>query len=148
MSRLFSAAEFRAQQTRVQRMREGRTPLPPVVNEHALQCAFVDWCRLHETRYPELTLAFAVPNGGVRDKRTVKALSREGMRAGVPDWCLPVSRGRYCGLWIEFKSDRGKLRSEQAAYIAGLRRCQHRVEVCRTVEAAIAVVLDYLKGRR
>lgn len=39
-----------------------------------------------------------------RDKATAVALKRQGVKAGVPDICLPVARNGYHGLHIELKA--------------------------------------------
>jgi hypothetical protein len=61
----------------------------------------------------QLTLAglcfCAVPNGGLRDKRTAKMLSLSGVRAGVPDLLIfdPPPGGGYVGTAIELKRIKG-----------------------------------------
>lgn len=71
-------------------------------------------------------------------------LKREGARRGVPDWVLPVSCGSYGGLYIEFKAKGGTTSPEQKEFQALLREYGNRVETCRSCEAAIAIVGDYL----
>lgn len=51
------------------------------------------WAMWQQEGRPELKLLYHVPNGGKRDKRTATALRRQGVKAGVPDLCLPVARG-------------------------------------------------------
>ncbi len=46
----------------------------------------------------------AIPNGGKRNIREAARMKKEGVRAGVHDLFLPISRGDYHGLWIEFKA--------------------------------------------
>lgn len=112
--------------------------------EHDIQAAFVTWCRLHEKKYPELKLAFAVPNGGHRHAATAARLKAEGVRPGVPDWCLPVARGGYIGLFVEFKSSKGKPSPAQLEYIGLLKTAGHRVVVCNDFLVAAEVVKMYL----
>src|SRR5262245_64718583 len=77
--------------------------------EHAHQRAF--FCAISSPEFcPEslrppipARLCFAIPNGGARDVITAGRLKAEGVRAGVPDVCLPVARAGYHGLFLEVK---------------------------------------------
>lgn len=72
-------------------------------SEHGEQVALFCAISQQKIEYPELNLAFAIPNGGLRDPRTAAALRAEGVKAGVPDVFLPVSRNGYHGFFIELK---------------------------------------------
>lgn len=120
--------------------------------ESKTQCAFIEWCNLHLKKYPALNLAFAIPNGGQRSIITASILKREGVRAGVPDWCLPViaskpysSEELSAGLWLEFKHGKNKLTPAQKEYARLLVCYGHEFYVCYDVDEAIKVTLDYLK---
>ena len=124
-------------------------------SEHAIQAAFIEWVSRVENlpQYHALRLSFAVPNGarvGIGQARKLKA---EGMRAGVPDWLLPVVmpvRGtrfmglEHSGLAIEFKTRRGTVSKAQRDYRFLLESASWRVEVCRSTDEAIEIVEDYL----
>lgn len=117
-------------------------------SEHAIQSAFVTWCKLNEKRYPGLELAFSVPNAAKRSMALAARMRKEGLRAGVPDWWLPSAswacgQDRFHGLSIEFKSGKGRLTDAQEKYVKGLREVGWRVEVCRSTEEAIKVVRSY-----
>jgi hypothetical protein len=71
--------------------------------EHGHQTALFMKASQFATRYPELRLMFAIPNGGSRDKREAANLKAEGVKSGVPDVFLPVPRHNYLGLFIELK---------------------------------------------
>ena len=115
--------------------------------EHQIQAAFVEWCRLHERHYERhyfgLFMGFAVPNGGLRNKNVAQKLKAEGVRAGVLDWCLPVPMGKYCGLFIEFKSKKGVLSADQREEIAYLKIFGWKTVVCHTTEEAIEAIKTY-----
>lgn len=113
--------------------------------ESAIQRAFIQWCRLNETRYPALKLAYSIPNGGKRGIITASILKAEGARPGVPDWCLPAATEYATGLWIEFKAGKGKPSPAQAEYIALLRKYGHQVHICDDWEAASKIVVEYVK---
>ncbi|MDD1966967.1 VRR-NUC domain-containing protein [Pseudomonas putida] len=54
---------------------------------------------------PEVAeLIYHVPNGGHRHKATAGRLKEQGVKAGIPDLVLPMARGGYFGLYIEFKA--------------------------------------------
>jgi hypothetical protein len=117
------------------------------MSEHDTQCAFVTWCAWNESKHPELRLGFAVPNGGPRNIITAKKLKAEGVRSGVPDYCLPVHRGGYIALWIEFKFGKNKLSPAQTDYIERLKSHRHCVAVCYSVDEAISAVEGYLNPK-
>ena len=114
------------------------------LKESEIQSSFFAWIKLHENRFPELKFCFHVPNGGYRFKATAAAMKRAGTRAGVPDVSLPIARKGFHGLWIEFKSDAGKLSEAQETFIEFLRRQNYCVLVCRSWTAGANAVIDYL----
>ena len=73
-------------------------------DESGHQEALFEWAAYHMDCMPELEYMHHIPNGGKRDKRTAVALKRQGVKAGVPDICLPVARNGYHGLYIELKA--------------------------------------------
>lgn len=115
------------------------------MSEHQLQCNFFEWSALQACKYPDLAKMFAIPNGGMRNAVVAAKLKREGVKAGVPDVCLPVARGGFIGLWIEFKVGKNKCTPAQVDRIAQLLEDGHNVAVCYTLEDGIAAVTGYLK---
>lgn len=97
-----------------------------------------------EHDWPELRWFHAIPNGGKRSKRVAVQLKAEGVRRGVADYCLPVRRGGFAGLYIELKTDIGRPSKEQREFIAFVREQGYHAEVCRGWEQAFAVLKDYL----
>lgn len=70
----------------------------------------------------------------------------EGMViAGVPDLCLPVSRGKYHALYIELKVGNNKATEKQRKWIKRLREQGNLALVCYGWEEASAVLLKYIK---
>lgn len=54
---------------------------------------------------PEVAeLIYHIPNGGHRHKAVAAKLKEQGAKAGIPDLKLPMARGGYFGLYIEFKA--------------------------------------------
>jgi len=85
-------------------------------SEHEHQKALFNWAAMQCDMYCELSLMFAIPNGGHRHKRTAVRLKQEGVRAGVPDIFLPVARNNYHGLWIEMKYGKNLLTAHQRVW--------------------------------
>lgn len=120
---------------------------PKKRDEHAIQSSFFNWVRLQENAIPELRLMHAIPNGGHRHAAVAKRLKAEGVRAGVFDTFLPVARGGFHGLYIEFKCGANTLSPSQEAF---QERANKEGYLCFTVwEAADAVkiVENYLNNK-
>lgn len=81
------------------RKAKGQTALESVEQECLMR-----WVQFVAGKYPELELLYHIPNGGTRNKREAEHLRRQGVKAGVPDLCLPVPRGEFHGLYIELKA--------------------------------------------
>lgn len=116
-----------------------------MMTEHDIQRHVVLWAKLNAKTYPALALLYAVPNGGHRSKRTAIAMKREGVRAGVPDLCLPVAgRDGTHALYIEMKTPKGRVRPNQQQWIDNLRSAGNSVQVCRSFEEATACLLNHI----
>lgn len=116
------------------------------MNEHALQCEMLATLQL-QTR-PRMRIAsgliYAIPNGGHRNAITARKMKAEGVRAGMPDLCLPMANGDAHGLYIEVKTKTGTIQKNQRAMHELLRAQGYRVEVVRSVPAFIQLIADYL----
>lgn len=110
------------------------------------QQALFRWAAFSEGKYPELRLMYHIPNEGVRTKANGARLKAEGMKAGVPDICLPCAKGGYHGLYIELKAGKNKPTRKQEEWIADLAAEGYYAVVCWGWEAAQKVILMYLKG--
>ena len=100
------------------------------MSEAQEQRALFQWAGYAEQQYPELKLLHHIPNGGKRDVRTAANLKREGVKAGVPDICLPVARGQYHGLYIELKTVKGKVQKNQKEWLNALNSEGYATKVC------------------
>lgn len=90
-------------------------------------------------------LLIHIPNQG-HNPRSMVHLKRMGLRPGVPDYFLAVPRGSSAGLWIEMKSDVGKLSPNQAVFSALLNASGYLCVVCRSAMEARDVIENYLKS--
>lgn len=114
-------------------------------HEGGAQEALFSWCDIQRGKYQELRLLYHVPNGGKRDARTAMVLKRQGVKAGVPDLCLPVSRGGYHGLYIELKVGKNKPTDHQREWLSDLRQQGYAAVVCYGWENAAETLADYLE---
>ena len=108
------------------------------------QRALFQWAGLAEQQYPELKLLHHIPNGGKRDARTAVNLKREGVKAGVPDICLPVARGQYHGLYIELKAGKNKTSTKQKEWLNALSKEGYATKVCYGWVEARETIEGYL----
>ncbi len=120
----------------------------PVATESVEQQCLFRWAAVSAAAHPELRLMFHIPNGGSRSRAEAGRFKAEGVKAGVPDICLPVPRGGYHGLFIELKRTQGgEVSPEQTAWLDALRAQGYRAEVCKGWEPAVRVIEEYLKQK-
>lgn len=114
------------------------------MSEHDIQVALMRWFAL---QFPaEYAVSYATPNAGKRTPRQGAYLKAEGLKPGVPDLCIPVARKGFHGLYIELKTNTGRLTKEQAAFIDGLTEQGYMAVVCVGFESAKETIENYLKG--
>ena len=94
----------------------------PEQKEAIEQEALFRWVAYYRGYCPDVDLLYHIPNGGRRDAKEAAHLKRQGVRAGVPDLCLPVPRGGFHGLYIELKAGQNKPTAHQKA--ESLRLCE------------------------
>lgn len=111
------------------------------------QIMLFDWAQAQSGKYPELGLLHHIPNSGKRDAREAARFKRMGVKAGVPDICFPLPRGRYHGLYIEMKSPKGKVSENQKRWLERLSELGYAVRVCYSFDEAKDVVLNYVKEK-
>ena len=120
----------------------------PVPSEEEEQVTLFNWARMQEGKYPELKLMFHIPNGGLRSKSEAARFKRAGVKAGVPDICLPSAKGGRHGLFIELKKlTGGRASKEQKAWIAALENAGYAASVCCGWQEASRVIMTYLEER-
>ena len=127
---------------------KNKAPSPPVPLESEEQITLFKWARLQSGKYPELSLLYHVPNGGSRHRAEAARLQAEGVKAGVPDLCLPVARGGFHGLYIELKRVRGSRTSDlQVGWMESLMKQGYCVALCKGWEQAAQTIIAYLEQR-
>jgi hypothetical protein len=88
-----------------------------------------------------------VPNGGRRDIITGANLKQQGLRAGIPDLCLPVPRGQYHGLYLELKSADGRLQKNQRMWLDELSAQGYKTATAYSFAEARQVIENYLNEK-
>lgn len=112
---------------------------PTTPTEAQEQARFATWLDKQHILY------YAIPNGGSRHYLEAINLKRGGVKAGVPDICVPIARkGRY-GLYIELKRVKGgKISEEQEVWLTKLQENGYSAQVAYGCDEAKGIVIDYL----
>ncbi|MDQ2077439.1 VRR-NUC domain-containing protein [Marinimicrobium sp. ABcell2] len=108
-------------------------------------------CLVERFRYdfPDVgELLIHIPNGGSR-KNAFEGwrLKRQGVRSGVSDLLLPVARGGYFGLWIEYKAQppfNAAVTDSQKQWVALMQAQGYRASVQMGIEAAVDELKRYM----
>lgn len=115
------------------------------MNEHSEQAALFDWAAWQANLGHEaLRWMFAIPNGELRPDGVGRKLKAGGVKAGVPDICLPFPARGYHGLYIEMKIKKCKPEPEQIDYLEWLTGCGYLALVVNGFDEAKRILCDYL----
>lgn len=109
------------------------------------QMAVIKWAELMSNKHPCLKWLYHTPNGGSRNVAEAANLKRMGVKAGVPDLCLPYPADGCHGLFIEMKSQTGRPTAVQKDWLKWLNENGYRAVVCYGAEHAIKVLEYYLR---
>lgn len=115
-------------------------------SESEIQTAFFEWLAIAYPKVREIT--FAIPNGEFRHIRTAVKLKKTGVLKGCPDIMCPIPNDSFHGLFIEFKSAKGKLSKEQEAIIGKLMVNGYCCQMFNDWIKAKDFLINYLKGTR
>lgn len=126
----------------------GASRKKPANGEHQEQKTLFDFIRLHEGQHPELTLIYAIPNGGKRHVGVARKLKAEGVRAGVADIHVPIPRRGFYGMWVEMKYGKNKLTIDQRVFLAAMSNRGYCTAVCYSWIDAAKEIFEYLGLKR
>jgi hypothetical protein len=124
-----------------------RKSVPTDRTEHQEQAALMGWAKKNEHKWGgALRVLYAIPNQGARNPNgDGQRKRREGMRAGVPDVCLPVARRGFNALYIEMKrTQKGRIERHQSDWLLWLSEAGNLTAVCYGADAAQQVIEEYL----
>jgi hypothetical protein len=114
------------------------------MSEHDEQVALFQWKETMQSRYPELAMLYAVPNGGHRHKVVAAKMKAEGVQAGVLDVNLDVARGPYHGLRGEMKFGKNTTTTAQDDWIYRYELYGYKTGVWYSWLEAARAICDYL----
>ena len=117
--------------------------------EATIQIEIFNWIRENENTFPALKTIFHTPNSFFGTNfGVITHLKKMGMRKGVYDIILPISKHNYAALWIEVKKPKGKLSPEQLEYISLINDNSDLPTLFKTTycsEEGIKIIKDYLQ---
>lgn len=123
----------------------------PIPSEYQEQAAVIEWWSAYApTKGIDVRLLMSIPNGsflaGDAQKRGIqmRRLKATGLRVGVPDLLLAVTRPYFSGLWMEMKRRDGKPSPDQVEMIDLLRRQDYNAVICLGANEAIRAIRAYL----
>lgn len=121
-----------------------RESLGKAPSEHTEGVRLMRAISYHLVAVPELQWFFHVPNGGWRHKTVAAKLRGEGLKPGVADYCLPVPRGGYHGLFLELKAGKGRASDSQKDFADFVAAQGYKHVFVTGWEAAYQAVKDYM----
>ena len=118
------------------------TKTKKVTSEYAECVAFYRWAQANPVVSDYL---IKIPNEGRRNPFSGYCLKLIGLRAGVPDYFLPLANAKYHGLWIEMKAcKQSSITTMQKDWIAKLNKIDHHAVIAYGSVDAIRIVTEYL----
>ena len=120
------------------------------MTEDQIQQAVIRWSQQASVRkmFPQLALLYHIHNERKCTPQQGARLKRMGVKSGVPDLHLPVARGAYHGLYLEMKTEKGRVSANQAWWLERLRENGCCCVVCRRWEDAAHTLVTYLTEGR
>lgn len=105
------------------------------------QIKVFDWIRQHPEIAPD---CFHIANERKTSVVEGMKLKRMGVQKGVADICVAIPARGYHGLYIELKTESGRLGKEQKAFLDRKRERGYIAMCCRGHQEAIDAIRHYL----
>lgn len=115
--------------------------------EAAQQAQVIEWSKwaykAKPTQYPNLDLLHCSLNGVKLSGTQAKIAKGQGMLSGVPDLFLPVPKNGFHGLFVEMKSEKGRVTENQEWFLSKTEGLGYKTAVCYSASEAIKTIQDY-----
>jgi len=98
---------------------------------------------LETGKYPMLNMLHCSLNGVKLSKSQAKIAKGQGMLSGVPDLFLPVPKNGFHGLFIEMKSDKGRVTENQHWFLTNAESLSYKTVICYSAKEAISAIQAY-----
>lgn len=109
-----------------------------------MQIAFLHWLFYHDRKVWNVTAK--VPNEGERSLIQRIRMKKEGLKKGWPDVQIMRAASGFHGMFIEFKTTKGKVTPEQRSIMDALIEEGYHCVVCRSFDAALEAFKGYIDG--
>lgn len=115
-----------------------------MISEYHIQKGFICWFKM---KYPDKLINSDL--GGVWTKNFAQAIKNKqlGHSNGFPDVQICCPAGKYHGLFIELKSENGRVSPEQKQWIERLRVNGYEAVICYGLQEAINAVENYFSNK-
>jgi hypothetical protein len=111
--------------------------------EDQIQASFFQWLQL---QYPKLfKYCFHIPNGGYRNILEATRLKRQGVKSGVADVFVMIPNDDFGGLWIEFKTPKGKQTETQKEFEQNCIEMCYDYQIAHSLEEAQRILKTYME---
>lgn len=110
------------------------------ISEDHIQKTVMEWVRMRPLLSPYV---FHIPNGGDRTVSYRAKLKKMGLKPGVSDLFVALPRAKYCGMFLELKSEKGRLSVEQKVFLSDMEKVGYLTKVCFSIEEAIQAIEEY-----
>lgn len=123
---------------------EGKRTTHPRRDEERLQKSCIKWIEYQYPSWLKEGRIYHSPNGERRDAITGAKLKSMGVVPGVPDLFIRIARHGYHGLYIELKTEKGRLSDKQHQFADSAVADGYKFVVVRSLDEFIRVVKTYL----
>lgn len=120
--------------------------------ESSIQKSIIEWATytfidIKDTAKGKINdYLFHIPNGGYRNKKEAFNFKLMGVKSGVPDLFFAYPSNNSHGMFLEVKSEKGILNTNQKNFLNLISKLNYKIEIIRSLEEAIKGFYNYLKG--
>ena len=113
-------------------------------NENQEQKQLIQWCRSN----PKFQYLFHIPNETIGGQGWLVRNRQMGVKSGVPDLFYPVPMNGYHGLFIEMKTETGRLSNTQKRWIEMLQNVGYKCVVAHGWIEAKEALINYVECKQ